>query len=272
MTQELATLISSNAVPTTKDSALLFQLFNGDASAREMLLRWRVLLDTGELLNAEQRVTLPANDSLNAGPFQIGVGQLIDVSVADNSATAFYGQVWADISLIRYGGGVQTKEKQLANGYVYNATALSWPDNSNNTPRGDTSPTQLNNLTDPGTATDYNETINGGSYIDLIGFKLSFSASANVATRTIDIYLAPEATNLFIFRLRTTVAANESIDVMGIKGGAIPADNGTYVYCPIPESIEGGSLALITDTASMQAGDEWSNGFVMYRPYTGAGL
>lgn len=269
---DLATLISSNAVPTTKDSALRFNITNGYIDTLEIICRYQVLLDSGELLDGEQVVNIANGDSVQTAALRLGDGQLISASVHDNSGTSQYGQVWADIRLIRDGGGAVSIEQLLASGYVYNLTALNWPSYSHKSPQEDTSAIHQYAGSPPGPGSEIFDNLSPAVYSKLVGMIINFNTDANVADRTLILEFRLDSQLAYTCRIPTKMTASQSYVICGLYGSDTVADSGNVFHFAIPDHLEAAGITVTSETANLQAGDDYANIRYFYRPYCGAGL
>lgn len=255
----LATLISSNAVPVDASHRLRVSVFNAEVTGFELVLRWRVLDENGKIQDNQQTFTVEANATTNSPFIPVGVGQLIDVILTDLSGQVTFGTSWTTISLFQGSGDSATLIQQLTTGYIAANVAVAWPRNQSSNPLDSNGASEARNFGNMTTGQDLSITIGSNQYCRLVNLTFTFVEAGAGTAQAPQIIIEDGIIEIFRFLVRTAPTVSATSRYSGVLGGALPNDSGEMRYFPIPDQIAGREITVRTDTTGIDIGDKYQS-------------
>lgn len=261
-------LLNSNAVPTTKSDSLRVVGSNSTVNSSDLLIRFDLLRDDGEIVRSFETFNIASGSTSSPFLFSLTKGSLIGIAIAILDTEIQDGEVFATVAI--QNGQADNIRNRIAvtSGYASTNAPLIWPGTpargANDTP----GVSQTLALTGPAAGAEYNQTLLPTAFSKLIAGNFTFTADANVATRTITVKIADSLSEVFWTTPNATITAGQTRTIFLINEPVPSTIPPGVLYAPIHNMPHVPSLRFYTTTVNRQIGDQFSGGFLNVNRFT----
>lgn len=223
-------------------------------------LEGRYINANGEIQHLFETFTTTSLNNYTAFTSIVGPCKLLNIDISFNTPAPDRGQIYIDVR-IRRGSltGASSIVRQLIQGYLYSKVRLCWPfvpyDTINNKYGSFYSPTIAN----PAAGDDLSYTIPTYNLFEPLIYKLTFTADANVANRTVNFVFKTKNLTVLTLSFDTAITASQAFTFYLGKFPFFSKTVGSNIYMNIPDIPLLSQGAFETDTTNIQAGDQWSS-------------
>lgn len=263
---EPTALIGSSAVPVTVDDRLRVVLQHDVTSSATAVIYALLLTENNGLVRLSDAITIPSGAGQIEKEIQLTSGLLITASIDVNGTNVTPGQCYAQLQVHRTALSGNVNLLKLTSGYISDGDFLSFPYTSSNSTSSQASPATAQSGSNPPAGSEISETIGTGGQTTLLGWTFNLITDATVANRRVTVLIQGNAFGSYRIKARTDQPASTTRVYRSWYGPNIPDDDLTnnVFFMPVPEALSGLAMTFDTETANLQAGDDFDNALLTY--------
>lgn len=212
----------------------------------------------GTIITITQQVQLPIARLLTSVNFAVGEGFVLSVgAVAAQAATR--GRTFARVSTFRGAIAAPQNTQTFMSDYVTNSFASAWPGGTLRHSTEGPGFVHSINQPNPAAGADWTFTSPSNSRARLDSFNAVFTASAAAANRQIQLAVDDGANTVWADDVAANVTASQVVNVAATQTNVPIGIVLTTLHCVFPPGlILPAGWRVRTNTAAIQAGDQWS--------------
>lgn len=255
---ELAALISSNAIPIATGNRLAVTIWNTTGGDDEIVIIVRTLDENGQLTYTAERFIIPDDGVSHQKTIRLTKGQLVGVTLTPEVTPFDYGTMYAQIAVISGDVDSNLQTLVLCSGYISGAAPLTYPPTQQSDPINPPGALLQTTFADPAAGAELNVAQASDRYDRAQSFKVEFIASAAVANRTILLGFRVNSVEVGSVVDTTVITAGQTRTIWAWRGPNIPANTTTNHYVQAPDAWQGRAIGITTTTTNIDIADQYA--------------
>jgi hypothetical protein len=249
--------VPQRGVYVAADDMLQAQVYSNGATSA--ILMYRLLLPDGTVLVSQDSISLNGARTQQFFSRQLAQGVLLSVTLIPAFNLPAQGLIYASIGLRRLAQGATSLHEVLCAGQVTQLFPLTWPDTALRYPTDGAGSLRSITGSVPAAGADISETVPSNTRWQLLALNASLVTAVAVAIRQATLLIDDGANVLYEAPEGPGQAASLTWEYHFASQGFAPVNTLTDVSMHYDNSLVlGPGYRIKTDTAAIQAADQWS--------------
>lgn len=257
-------LFAPGAVYLTGEESLRLSTWNIRA-ALTVTVRGRIFTPEGRIVPFEFKQVPNTDRTVKTTDAPLGRGWLMHAIAFATSAVPFIGETWAQLSIVRGDTGATHELEILSGGYLTQVQPVSYPGGRYGSSIDGAGVIRTISGTDPAAGAEISETVPTGARWRLMSLQSVLTTSVAVANRNVQIVIDDGTNETYRAACASNQAASNAFRYSFSASGVtnVPASANTHMVPTPAPAILGPGYRIRTITNLLDAGDNWSQAFIL---------